>query len=191
MGYLNKTEYEIVPDGSFTVIRSCGGCHKKSRFGNTGKFRVNANGSLLDVWLLYGCEECGHTLKLTVYERQKRDLIPEEEYSRFLENDEALAAELGRSLPLFKKNKAEVELRNLNCSYVKIGESSDESVSEGQKCIDIHNPCGIKLRPEKQMAEVMGISASRVKKLIGQGEIVLKESTAQLVSFLIRESEIS
>lgn len=185
MGYLNKTEYEIVPDGSFTVIRSCGGCHKKSRFGNTGKFRVNANGNLLDVWLLYGCEECGHTIKLTVYERQKSDLIPEEEYSRFLENDAELAEELGRSLPLFKKNKAEIDFGKLSYGYVKLREVSDENIGAGQRRIDIHNPCGLKLRSEKQLAEVLGISASRVKKLIEQEKIVLKEASARFVCFII------
>ena len=31
-----------------------------------GKFRVNANHKLLDVWLLALCAQCGETIKLSV-----------------------------------------------------------------------------------------------------------------------------
>ena len=34
-----------------------------------GRFRVNANGRLLDVWLLADCVSCGRTNKLTVHDR--------------------------------------------------------------------------------------------------------------------------
>jgi len=39
-----------------------------------GKFRVNANHKLLDVWLLALCVGCGETVKLTVLERGRRTL---------------------------------------------------------------------------------------------------------------------
>lgn len=35
----------------------------------TGKFRVNASGKLLDVWLLIRCMRCGHAAKVTVHDR--------------------------------------------------------------------------------------------------------------------------
>ena len=54
-----------------TVLHRCGGCGKKQPFVNTGKFRVNANGSRLDVWLIFRCSKCKHSWNLTVYERRR------------------------------------------------------------------------------------------------------------------------
>ena len=87
MSYLKKIEYEIVPEKSFSVIRNCAGCGRKTLFQNTKKFRVNANGNKLDVWLIYQCEKCKHTFNLAIYERQKVSSIPETEYRQFLDND--------------------------------------------------------------------------------------------------------
>ncbi len=76
-----------------TIIRRCGGCGKKKSFVCSGKFRVNANGRRLDVWLIYRCEKCGRTLNVPIYERVPPERIPPELYDRFLENDRKLAVE--------------------------------------------------------------------------------------------------
>lgn len=113
MSYLKKIEYEIVPEESFVVIRNCSGCGRKTHFRNTKKFRVNANGSKLDVWLIYQCEKCKHTFNLTIYERKGASTIPKNEYQRFLSNDERLAEAYGKKMQLFRRNKAEVDFGRL------------------------------------------------------------------------------
>ena len=75
MSYLKKIEYEIVPKECFKVTRNCSGCGTKTRYINTKRFRVNANGNKLDVWLIYQCEKCKHTFNLAIYERQKWDML--------------------------------------------------------------------------------------------------------------------
>jgi hypothetical protein len=47
----------------------CVDCRSASATTGDGKFRVNANGKLLDVWLLVRCVSCDRTSKLTVRER--------------------------------------------------------------------------------------------------------------------------
>ena len=91
MSYLREIRYEIVLEDSFWVFRNCQKCGRKTHFINTKKFRVNANGNKLDVWLIYQCRECRHTLNLAIYERRKVSAIPREEYQRFLDNEEELA----------------------------------------------------------------------------------------------------
>ncbi len=49
------------------VYHRCGGCGKKQEFINSGKFRVNANGNRVDIWLIYRCKKCKHTWNLAVY----------------------------------------------------------------------------------------------------------------------------
>ncbi len=183
MSYLKKIEYEIVLKDSFLVIRSCSKCGRKTYFQNTKKFRVNANGNKLDVWLLYQCEECKNTLKLSIYERQKVSSIPKEEYSGFLDNAEELAEMYGKNMQLFRKNRMEVDFESIKYEFVKTRESVECSDSGERLLVTIHNPCQLKIRPEKQIAEVLGLSRSQVKGLVEKGEIEWKAELPQIISF--------
>lgn len=188
MSYLKTIEYRIIPTQSFTVIRNCSGCGQKTRFQNTGKFRVNANSSKIDVWLIYQCEKCRHTFNLTIYERQKNNNIPADEYQRFLDNDEQLAEAYGRHFQLFQKNKAEIDSKSGTYELVKLQELIDETVCGSQTVITLQNPYHLKIRHEKLAAEILGLSSSQVKKLIAKEAITIR-STAQ--SVYISFSEIS
>ena len=50
------------------IVKACVSC-RSTRHHPTGKFRVNANGKLLDVWMLICCELCGRTSKIPIHER--------------------------------------------------------------------------------------------------------------------------
>ena len=100
MGYTNQREY--------TVIHRCGGCGKKMPFVSTGRFRVNANKNKLDVWLIYQCRKCRHTLNIPIYARVPPQKIPKELYEGFLANDEALACQYGADAALFKRNHLQI-----------------------------------------------------------------------------------
>ena len=91
------------------IFHRCGGCGKKKQFINTGKFRVNANGSRVDVWLIYQCERCKHSWNLTIYERKRPSQIDPEEYELFLENDTELACKYGNDRGFLKRNRAEFQ----------------------------------------------------------------------------------
>ena len=41
----------------------------------TGKFRVNANGRRIDVWLIYRCANCGKKLNVTIHSRVRPESI--------------------------------------------------------------------------------------------------------------------
>lgn len=185
MSYLKKTEYRIVPIESFTVIRNCSGCGTKAHYRNTNRFRVNANGNQLDIWLIYQCERCKHTLNLSVYERQKAAVVPKEEYRRFLSNDEELAKEYGRNFSFFKKNKAEIDIENMDYRIVKLCDPKEDIKESVPGIIIIHNPYELKIRPEKQIAEVLELSRSNVKKLMEQGRIRTELISRQSISFVV------
>lgn len=99
----NKVSYL----NTIKIWHRCSGCGKKKYFINTGKFRVNANGNRVDIWLIYQCEKCKHTLNLTVYERKRPGQISQEEYRLFLDNDEKLAMQYGNNKGFLKRNKVE------------------------------------------------------------------------------------
>ena len=65
----HRIKWLVVPKELPAVLRRCPKCGKKTEYENSGKFRVNANGSLLDIWLIYRCESCETSWNMAVYER--------------------------------------------------------------------------------------------------------------------------
>ena len=94
---------------SYKVFHRCGGCGKKQEFVNSGRFRVNANGNIVDVWLIYRCKKCKHSWNLTIYERTKPKKIPMDLYELFLCNDEDTACQYGNNIEFLRKNNAELK----------------------------------------------------------------------------------
>ena len=100
---------EVEKTNAIHVFHRCGGCGKKQEFLNTGKFRVNANGNNVDIWLIYRCKKCKHSWNLTIYERAKPGKIPTELFEAFQTNDAEIAAAYGRNIDFLKKNNAEIK----------------------------------------------------------------------------------
>lgn len=76
-------------------------------FINSGKFRVNANGNRVDVWLIYRCKNCKHSWNLAIYERMRPSKIKKDDYELFMENDYERASKYGNDIDFLKRNNAE------------------------------------------------------------------------------------
>ena len=105
--------YMIQPRDSYVVLRKCPKCGCKMRFINTNNFRVNANGNLIDIWLIYQCEKCKHSYNLTIYERVKPSTIERKDYEDFLSNNITLALKYGKDKSMFDKNRAEIDVNQI------------------------------------------------------------------------------
>lgn len=101
MRYTNQREYQ--------VIHKCARCGRKMTFISTRRFRVNANKNRLDVWLIYQCKKCKHTLNIPIYERTAPQKIPGELYEGFLANDGELAVRYASDAALFKRKNFVIE----------------------------------------------------------------------------------
>ena len=78
-------------------------------FVNSKRFRVNANGNSVDVWLIYRCKKCKHSWNLTIYERTRPSKISTELLEAFFDNDEDTAMAYGKDIDFFKRNRAELK----------------------------------------------------------------------------------
>jgi len=177
MSYLRKIEYTIIPEESFKIIRNCSGCGCKTVFHNTNRFRINANGNKIDVWLIYQCTKCKHTSNLTVYERCRPDSIVKEEYEGYLRNSEKLALGYGRDSQFFARNRVEVDWSNINYIISRKTDiliETDQSYHEGDLLI-VYNSYALKIRTDKIVSEILNLSRSRVKGLKKSGIIVVSE----------------
>ena len=76
------------------IVRACVSCRSTRHHHPTGKFRVNANGKRLDVWLLICCEVCGRTSKIPVHERICVQALDRERLLMFQDNDPAMVRDL-------------------------------------------------------------------------------------------------
>ena len=87
------TQWLVRPTDFPTIRRRCRTC-PSTEYRTQGRFRVNANRKLLDVWLLALCVQCGETVKLTVLERVPVRSIKPTVLDGFHDNAPALAAKL-------------------------------------------------------------------------------------------------
>src|SRR5689334_12120175 len=70
----------------------CVDCRSESATTGEGRFRVNANAKLLDVWLLVRCVSCDRTSKITVRERVPVSSFDPAELHGYHVNDPGLVA---------------------------------------------------------------------------------------------------
>ena len=191
MNAIKKIEYRLEPKESFDVLRNCSGCGCKTLFKNTGNFRVNANGSKIDVWLIYQCQDCKHTYNLTVYERQRPEAIPKEEYKQFLENAKEMAHKYGICADFFIKNKAEIDWKDMEYDIVEestIGGEHADIVEHMENHLIIKNDCHLRLRADKVAAELLGVSRSQLKTLETSGSIqILEKKQEHMIEIVVSQ----
>lgn len=172
MSCFTKAIYEIIPQDSYQIIRNCPKCGSKSTFINTNNFRVNANGNQIDVWLIYQCEKCKQTYNLSIYERTKPSSIKADEYKKLLANDFELALGYGTNKNLFIRNKAEIDIEHISYSISAIKKELDDTGNY----ILIQNPYELKIRIDKVLSEIMGISRTQVNLLMKEEQICMKHN---------------
>ena len=185
-----RKQWLIVPDQLPAVIRRCPKCKRKTEFQNSGKFRVNANGKLLDVWLIYRCSHCDTSWNMTIIERANPENIDKEEYRGFLSNSPQLAASYGSNRELFIKNKAEIVEAKSGYHILKT-----PTITPGNKEysleIQIKNPSALKLRADVLLAGELEVSRSQIKKwfddgLVTSGQAVLLPGARVMDGMLIQ-----
>ncbi|MEU7841982.1 DUF1062 domain-containing protein [Micromonospora sp. NPDC049114] len=134
----------------------------------SGKFRVNANNKLIDIWLLALCVGCGDTVKLTVLERTTVRTIRPELLDRLHDNDSRLIAELLQEPGVQRRNRFVLDWDgrwrlDTNGSAHLDREMVDVAVRFGAR---------IPVRPARLIAEGFGLSRAEVDRLSEEGKIV-------------------
>jgi hypothetical protein len=99
----HKAVWAVRESGLPAVMRPCTDC-SGTRHHPSGKFRVNANGKLLDVWLLLCCATCGRTSKVPVCARVRVRSLEHARRLAYETNDPAMVRELALSESLAAKN---------------------------------------------------------------------------------------
>lgn len=153
-----------------TVVRSCPDC-SGTRHRPSGKLRVNANGKLLDVWLLLNCAACDRTSKVPVHERVHVSSLEPDRRVAYENNDPAVVRGLTMSASLAAKNgyrldwTAAWELETRTPLYAL----DDPTPLTVQVSFELPAP----IRVERLLMRGFGLSRTEIRRMVGDGRIRL------------------
>ena len=154
------------------IVKACVSC-RSARHHPTGKFRVNANGKLLDVWMLICCELCGRTSKVPVHERIDVQALQSQRLLMFENNDPAMVRDLAMDGAL--AGKAAYRLDWSGAWQLEAGMPSCdlERADPAPLKVIIRFELPVPIRVEKLLATGFGLSRSAVRGMVGSGRIRL------------------
>jgi hypothetical protein len=155
-------------------------CRSASATAGEGRFRVNANGKLLDVWLLVRCVSCDRTSKLTVHERAPvRSLDPAELHGYRVNDPELVAARLLDPL-LARRNRFTLDWTGawqLDTSTAWSGEAVPVQVA-----VVFDDP--VPVRPDRLIAQGLGLTRREVLRRV-KCDIPLHRPTSSGFTFTV------
>jgi hypothetical protein len=140
----------------------CVDCRSESATAGEGRFRVNANGKLLDVWLLVRCVSCDRTSKLTVHERVPARSLDPAELDGYRANDPELVASRLLDPLLARHNRFTLDWRGawrLDTPPAWPGEMCPVLVE-----VVFEDP--VPVRPERLIAQGLGLSRNETLRRI-------------------------
>ena len=162
------------------ILHRCSCRRGPAEFEPTGRFRVNANRKLLDVWLLLRCRACGQVLKATVLERTKVRSIAPALLDGYQRNDPALV-EAAIAAPSFRRRN------HLTLDFQGTWELRTEPLPSGEQPVTVEveflDPPAV--RPAQLIAAGLGISRGRVERLLAAGAIRVDAETPAGLRFTV------
>jgi len=157
----------VIPTCLPLVLRRCHACASE-RFRTSGKFRVNANHKLIDVWLLALCTACGETTKLTVLERSNVRSVRSDLLDRAHDNDPGLAAELLQDPVVRRRNRIALDWDGAWRLDTGGSDHLDREVID----VSVRFAARIPVRPVRLIAEGCGLTRAEVERLVIEGKLV-------------------
>jgi hypothetical protein len=159
--------WAVVPSCLPLIVRRCHVCASE-RFRASGKFRVNANHKLLDVWLLALCTACGETAKLTVLERMNVRSIRPDLLDRLHHNDPGLTFDLVQDPILQRRNRIALDWDNA----WRLDTGGSEHLDREMIDVSVRFAARIPVRAVRLIAEGCDLSRAEVERLIIQGNLI-------------------
>ncbi|WP_233600866.1 MULTISPECIES: DUF1062 domain-containing protein [Micromonospora] len=158
----------------------CPDCRSESATTGEGRFRVNANGKLLDVWLLVRCVSCDRTSKLTVHERAKVSSFDPAELHGYHVNDPELVA--SRLLDPLLARRNHFTLDWTGAWRLDTPPTRPDEAWPAQVEVTFADP--VPVRPERLIAHGLDLSRNQVLRRI-KCDIPLRRTTSAGFTFLV------
>ena len=158
----------------------CTDCRSRSATAGDGRFRVNANGKLLDVWLLVRCTSCDRTSKLTVHERTPVRSFDPDELNGYRANDPVLVVATLLDPLLARRNR--VTLDWSGAWRLDVTPALHDARWPFDVGVVFDDP--VPVRPERVIAHGLGVSRNDVRRRI-KCDIPLRRPTSAAFTFTV------
>jgi hypothetical protein len=162
----------------------CVDCRSESATVGEGRFRVNANGRLLDVWLLVRCVSCDRTSKLTVHERAPVRSFDPAALAAYQANDPQLVASTLLDSLLARRSNFTLDWEGawrLDIPPAWPGEPWPVTVE-----VVFEDP--VPVRPERLIAHGLGLSRTEVLHRV-KCSIPLRRATSAGFTFTVLDDD--
>jgi hypothetical protein len=161
-----RARWIVRPEHPPRVWRPCPHCGVLRPFASSGRFRLNANGRRVDVWLVYRCSACDATWNRELFARSDARRIGADLYDRMMRNDEATSWRYACDVEALSRAGMRVDGEApLHIDRVP------ELARPGQVEIRAEHPLCVRL--DRLLAEGLGISRSALAAKARRGEVVV------------------
>lgn len=161
------------------LVLPCVDCASERATTKDGRFRVNANGKLLHVWLLVNCTGCDRTGKLIVHERVPVRSLPADLLAGYTANSADLVAATLLDPSTAHRNRFALDWEGC---WELDAPAAPEEPWPVEVAVAFEDP--VPVRPERLIAQALGISRSEVARRV-KADFPLKRRTKQDFSFLL------
>ncbi len=161
------------------IALPCVACPSTRATTGAGRFRVNANGKLLDVWLLVNCVACDRTGKLTVHDRVPVRSLAPELLAGYTVNASALVAAVLLDPSFARLNRFTLVWEG---RWELCAPKPPECPWPPRFEVVFEDP--VPVRPERLLAHGLGLSRSEVARRV-EADVPLNRRTARGFSFVL------
>ncbi|CAG9623118.1 DUF1062 domain-containing protein [Sutcliffiella rhizosphaerae] len=168
MSHHHLFTYEIIAKETPYVKRNCSKCKTNTEYYCSEKFRVNSNQKIVDIWLIYSCLHCEGTWNYPILSRVNINHIDSTLIQKFMNNDKETSWYYAFQIKKLRKLCNDV---NTDIRYELKKEKLHSLPNE--VTIKFCYKYDFGLRIDKLLAEILGLSRSKVSALSEDGTILL------------------
>lgn len=156
-----RVHWTIAPAIAPRPLIACNRCGGVKPYRCSEKFRVNANGKRIDVWLIYRCVECDNSWNFAILERRTRRDIEPALLTALESNDPALVRRFAFDATALRGRAGRVE----EFSEVTVRKEllDGEPKSAAALALELRVEGTTPLRLDRLLAGELGLSRSRLQ----------------------------
>ncbi|RWL43577.1 MAG: DUF1062 domain-containing protein [Mesorhizobium sp.] len=180
-----RVHWTIAPAIAPRPLINCNRCGDIKPYRCSEKFRVNANGKRIDVWLIYRCVSCDNSWNFTILERRNRRDIEPALLTALESNDPALARCFAFDATALRNRAGRVEeSRDVTVrKRLMDGEPGHADALALELRLEGTTP----LRLDRLLAGELGLSRSRLQTLDDRGLLTIEPDGAKALRKPVRD----
>jgi len=172
-----RIHWTIAPAIAPRPLINCNRCGAVKAYRCSGKFRVNANGKRIDVWLIYRCVDCDNSWNFGIFERCNRRDIEASLLAALESNDPRLARRHAFDVVALRNQVGRVEeFPDVDVRKRVLGGISESAVALELR-FGLEMPTSLRL--DRLLAGELGISRSRLQALEERRSLVVDPDGAK------------